>query len=92
MQTVQSCQTPVSLKNVYVAQTQPAPNIHRINVTPAHAHAGPTLNVLERGYIAYPEPAYLVRIFSLTNDYKTSLNFKLDAKINVFGFILYKRP
>ena len=72
-----------------MAQTQPAPKIHRINVTPAYAHAGSTLNVLERGHIAYPELAYLVRIFTLTNDFKTSLKtLKLDGKMNVFGFIL----
>ena len=66
MHTVQGCQIPVSLEYVDVAPTQPAPKIHRINVTPACADAASMQHVLNRGHYVYQEIAQ-VRNFYLTN-------------------------
>ena len=68
MQTVLGCPTPVSLEYVDVEQTYPAPKIHRINVTLAHADVGSTLHVLKNGQAVYPETA--VSNFYLGNKFQ----------------------
>ena len=68
MQTVQGCRTHVYLDTVDVAQINPAPNIPRTNVTPAHADADPTQHVLERGWSVYQEVAKVRMVF--TNEFQ----------------------
>ena len=47
---------------------KPAPNIPRTNVTPAHADAGLTQHVLERGLPVYQELAEVRIVF--TNEFQ----------------------